>query len=123
MLEFMKNHTPAEYRALMFEYRGYLDCTQMVQNGYFKRSVDHELRRPNTLPSPFKDAVKLHKRRPHLRDDSKYFKIHNKRGDYFVKRSDDQSKPDSVFRPLKDRLLQILPKYKSSTTLNTILKR
>ena len=71
MLHFMRLNTPTDYSVLMKEYRRYLECTQMVHNGYFKRSVDHVLNQnhKDALPSPFKEAALLNTK-PRVWEDS-----------------------------------------------------
>ncbi|XP_045172662.1 uncharacterized protein LOC123534462 [Mercenaria mercenaria] len=42
VLSFMKDRAPNDYGKLMSELREYLECTQMVNTGYFKRSGDSQ---------------------------------------------------------------------------------
>lgn len=120
MLNFMRLNTPTDYHELMKEYRRYLDCTQMVQNGYFKRSVDHELARPKALPSPFKEAVQLNMRPRLVEAALKLVKLNKNRGnkmEYELKESIRDALPNT------DTLLQTLPKHTGSSSLTAILKR
>ncbi|XP_045172519.2 uncharacterized protein LOC123534359 [Mercenaria mercenaria] len=42
MLEYMRERFPNDYEQLMTDYREYLACRQMMNTGYFKRSVDEQ---------------------------------------------------------------------------------
>lgn len=56
ILVYMRERAPEDYRQLMSDYRVYLECKQMVQTGYFKRSIDQN-EAVSTTPPQQKDVV------------------------------------------------------------------
>lgn len=123
MLHFMRLNTPTDYSALMKEYRRYLECTQMVHNGYFKRSIDHELRRPQVLPSPFMEAALLNIR-PRLAETTLKLLNLNKNRDSNMDYKFRKSTRDSLSIPEQGAYSESIPEYSaSSSDLTSLLKR
>ncbi|KAL4223865.1 hypothetical protein ACF0H5_017329 [Mactra antiquata] len=50
LLVYIRSNYPTEYSKLMSDYTAYLDCTQMVNTGYFKRSIP-DVTRYDVLPT------------------------------------------------------------------------
>ena len=132
MLHFMRLNTPTDYSVLMKEYRRYLECTQMVHNGYFKRSVDHVLSQSHTdvLPSPFKET-KLLNMKPRVWDSTLKLLKHNKDRDLKMNKNRIKymgyrlklSKRD-LYTPEQETLSETPTQYTpSSSGFQSLLKR